>query len=791
VFRQEGKTFLYYRQASLERCYAGTVPKSPIPLGPAGIQVSRQLVQLRRDRNMTLAALSAKLREIGRPISISALSKIEQALRRTDADDLVALAKALDVEPEDLLGGQRKPPIRTGPSGAVVDRILGPPSGAQLDGPLVELPRPAAKVFVGRDELLDELSRLDRGSALVTQAVQGLGGVGKTELVLHYCHTHRSQFPVLWWITADSPDRIEAGLALLTAAVAARVGRLAPPSAADAATWAVGFLASNPGWLLVLDNVEDPADVAALLGRLSGGRVLITSRRDSGWQDLVDASISLEVLHPAAAEQLLINRSGQDDRETAVALAEELGCLPLALAQAAAFISQTRTPMPNYLARLRAMPGPTLAVDAPGEVGKAVGRLWDITLSAIDAVDPLAIDALRVLSCLAPDNVPRTLLSGMASEPGAVDVALGLLASYSMVSLDEKTISVHRLVQAVVADRAHDDGTFPTSLRKARDLIRNAQPDGDPERVVEVWPWWDSVAPHVQALASRWPVDDPDPGLGMLLTTAGVYLRSQGAYEAAIALDERALAIDEAVLDPDHPDTLTTRNNLALGYRAVGRYDEAITLWEQALAERTRILGPDHPDTLTSRANLAAGYRAVGRYDEAITLWEQALAERTRILGPDHPDTLKSRSNLAFGYQAAGRYDEAIMLDEQTLAQRTRILGPDHPRTLNTRNNLAAGYRAVGRYDEAIMLDEQTLAERARILGPDHPNTLTTRSNLALGYQAVGRYDEAITLWDQTLTDMTRVLGPDHPNTLTTRRALEECQKAVIDSQAGPQRAST
>src|SRR5690242_1133606 len=102
---------------------------------------------------MTLAALSARLREIGRPISISALSKIEQALRRTDADDLVALAKALDVEPGELLGGQRESPIRNGPYGGVVDRVLGPPSEVQLDGPLVELPRPSAKVFVGRDDL--------------------------------------------------------------------------------------------------------------------------------------------------------------------------------------------------------------------------------------------------------------------------------------------------------------------------------------------------------------------------------------------------------------------------------------------------------------------------------------------------------------------------------------------------------------------------------------------------------------------------------------------------------------
>ena len=160
---------------------------------------------------------------------------------------------------------------------------------------------------------------------------------------------------------------------------------------------------------------------------------------------------------------------------------------------------------------------------------------------------------------------------------------------------------------------------------------------------------------------------------------------------------------------------------------------------EQTLAARERVLGPDHPDTLTSRYNLATGYRAAGRTEEAITLHEQTLAARERILGPDHPDTLNSRNTLAIAYRAAGRIEEAISLDEQTLAACERVLGPDHPDTLSSRNNLANGYRAAGRIEEAITLDEQTLAACERILGPDHPDTLTSRNNLAIGYRAAGR----------------------------------------------------
>ena len=84
---------------------------------------------------------------------------------------------------------------------------------------------------------------------------------------------------------------------------------------------------------------------------------------------------------------------------------------------------------------------------------------------------------------------------------------------------------------------------------------------------------------------------------------------------------------------------------------------------EQTLAARERVLGPDHPDTLHSRNNLAIAYQDAGRTDEAITLHEQTLAARERVLGPDHPDTLASRNNLAIAYQAAGRTGEARKLN--------------------------------------------------------------------------------------------------------------------------------
>ena len=290
----------------------------------------------------------------------------------------------------------------------------------------------------------------------------------------------------------------------------------------------------------------------------------------------------------------------------------------------------------------------------------------------------------------------------------------------------------------------------------------------------------DSIELYEQVLAERERVLGPDhpDTLTIRNNLAGAYY-SVGRFGEAIELFERVLAERERVLGSDHPDTLTTRNNLAGAYYFAGRFGEAIELLGRVLAERERVLGPDHPDTLTTRNNLAFAYHSAGRFDEAIELYERVLAEQERVLGPDHPDTLTVRNNLAFAYHSAGRFGEAIELFERVLADQERVLGPDHPGTLTTRNSLAGAYEDVGRFGEAIELFERVLADQERVLGPDHPDTLNARDNLALAYDAVGRLAEAINVWEELLPDCRRLLGPEHPLTKLVQKNLEAAKRKM------------
>ena len=133
---------------------------------------------------------------------------------------------------------------------------------------------------------------------------------------------------------------------------------------------------------------------------------------------------------------------------------------------------------------------------------------------------------------------------------------------------------------------------------------------------------------------------------------------------------------------------------------------EALTLLD-TVDVLQELLGEDHPDTLTSRNNLAYAYESAGRLAEAIALYEQVLTDRTRILGEDHPDTLASRNNLVYAYVSAGRLAEAIALYEQTLHDCIRVLGEAHPFTATVRENLEAARRELEQQAEDSANEER------------------------------------------------------------------------------------
>ena len=611
----------------------------------------------------------------------------------------------------------------------------------------------------------------------VVFAVTGLRGAGKSQLAAA-CARRRvdAGWKMVAWLNAEDREPLLGGFVQMAEALGLNEGANDSfESAARVRSW---LEADGNRCLLVMDNATDADLIQRFLPAAGRAHVIITSFRQSFTG--LGIPVEVDVFSGEQAVIYLAERTGLADASGAAEVSEELGCLPLALAQAAAVIAGQRLNYATYLRRLAAVLVGDYLTRSEGDLYPR-GTAEAITLS-VDAAqqacpDGLCREVLEVVCLLSSAGAPRALLpTAVGVADLALDRALQHLAGWSLLSWssDGSAVAVHRLVMRVVRERAGREGTLPAAARGAVAALEAAMPP-----VGELWPdvglarelvGVEQITALTRNLAAYSGVVDGESEAGLLLLGGwtGWYLVSQKDSSRAIPLLEKVVADRNKLWGPDDRATLIARSNLASAYLLAGRVDDALLLQEQNLADAERLLGPEHRSTLTARGNLASTYQEAGRLSDAMPLLKRSAADAERLLGADDQWTLTAVNNLANGYRLAGRYDEAIRLHRQNLTDRIRVLGADHPYTLTGRNNLANALLDAGRSGEAILLYKQNLADRLRILGPDHPDTPQSRNNLANAYGRVGRLGEAIRLHQQALAERQRILGPRHPETLNS-----------------------
>lgn len=682
------------------------------------------------------------------------------------------------------------------------------PSPESVDcPPVLTNPRSRAALFVGRHE---EISLLDGAEATPGQAsahvLHGLGGIGKSTLAARWAAEYGASHAPVWWITADSRAAIENGLADLATALRPSLTKLLLPE--QLGEWGRQWLATHTGWLLVLDNVLNPADVEPLLSRADTGRFLITSRLSTGWRGIAEP-VPLGVLSREDAVDLFTRIRGEDP--DAAELCEELGHLPLAVTQAAAYCYEADCPAREYLEDLAAHPASMYAeTEEGGDHERTVARVWHVTLDRL-AQEPLTVRVLLILAWYASEGIPRSLLAPLG-DPPTVRRALRRLAAHSMITLSGDTVSVHRLVQAVA--RVRDDGDRHRSAEAIADarttaMSALAQALPDESGTPSAWAVMRALLPHVEALVACAPPETDTPEMARLLYRTGDYMLGANLKHAprALALLERAEADCVRMYGHESPKTLRVRVDLAHAGRMLFEVARARPLAQQVLADCLRILGTDHEVTISAQMNALKMAHLADDGEGALRLAEDALAACVRTLGDASPRTFELRSAVAVSVAQTGDPARAKDMFDALLADCVRVLGEEHPETLAVRNIAAAHERqpvlpagpmgamaqvlaaaergmdltvplrgvveqftkmgpveTVRATEEDVAAAEQHLETCLRVLEDGDVDLLAARMVLLQTYAATGdeRYTErAVGLFTETLMAM----GEDHPIT--------------------------
>ncbi len=526
--------------------------------------------------------------------------------------------------------------------------------------------------FTGREAVLADLRRqLSVGQAAAiaqatTQAISGLGGIGKTQTAVEYAYRYRDQYAAVFWVRAETVEEVQTGFVEIARLLGLPEKDAQDPN--DTVQAVRRWLEEHSSWLLIFDNADQPAELRDFRPRQLQGQshMLLTSRSQTFDSWGIARPVSLAQMPATEAVDFLYKRTGREagdagEKAAAATLAEELGYLPLALEQAGAYLLAQQMSFADYLKSYgkRRLTLLQQALPVAGDYPASVATTWALNFQAVEETSLAAADLLRVSAFLSPDAIPYELfeagagemgetlaaaLADMAADPAAFAEVLAPLTRYSLVRAEPamQAYSVARLVQEVLKAALSEEAG---RLWAERSIAAVAQ--AFPEDDYENWPQIDRLLPHARLAAQLVETHSVDSeAAATLLEKTGGYLHERGLYGEAEPLYRRALELGQQLFGGDHPDVATRLNDLAGLYQAQGRYSEAEPLFLQAIESGKCRLGKGHSDAATYLNNLASLYRTQGRYSEAEPLLRRSLATFEKGLWPEHPTCVQVRGNL-------------------------------------------------------------------------------------------------------------------------------------------------
>jgi tetratricopeptide (TPR) repeat protein len=523
------------------------------------------------------------------------------------------------------------------------------------------VPLPRNPFFTGREEILEALHtqlHVEQVVALTqSYALRGLGGIGKTQIALEYAYRHALEYSAIFWIDAETIEHVMSSLLRIAELLQLPERQEADQQRIVAAVQS--WLSTHSQWLLIWDNVEDLELLQRLLPSTRQGSILVTTRRQAlgtlaRGMDLAPMGREegmlfvlrrAKVLEPEATSERMHQLAVGMPAEYAAAeqLVAAMGGVPLALDQAGAYIEETGCSVSTYLhhyeqqrARLLDRRG-----GAGGNHPHSVTTTFWLSSERIEREQSAAADLLRVCVLLHAEAIPEELfvagapylgpeLASLATDPCQLDQAIAVLRSLSLVQRqpETRTLSMHRLVQAVLRERMSKPEQAAW-LKRVIAALNAAFPDVAPES----WRQCERLLPHVLTCAAAIPEHVCDQELAEALRKAAEYLSDHARYAQAEPLYQRALRIWERALGPEHPQVAHPLCGLGCLFFEQGKYEQAEPLYQQALQIRGEQLGPLHPQTAATLSDLATLYRDQGKYELAQSLDQRAVYIREQQLG--------------------------------------------------------------------------------------------------------------------------------------------------------------
>ncbi|MEV4133202.1 FxSxx-COOH system tetratricopeptide repeat protein [Dactylosporangium sp. NPDC049742] len=655
--------------------------------------------------------------------------------------------------------------------------------------------------FTGRAALLDRLAEtLASGSkaAVLPHAVHGMGGVGKTQLVLEYVYRHLDDYDLIWWVPADAASGVLASLEQLAGPLGIRPAENTQQTARlvlDA------LAAGKQKWLLVYDNANDLDSIDEYVPS-TGGDVVVTTRNRE-WA-AVGLSIEVDVFERHESIDLLRQRTrnsiGTADADR---LADRLGDLPLALEQAAAWHLLTKMPISQYIDLLERHQKELLSEGKPAGYPASVVAFVTLATERLRTDSPATAQLLELFAFLGGEPVPVSLLRfgrdaevmqplrALLGDPIKINLAMRDLNQYGLVKIDNgQRLQVHRLVQGVLRDTL-DEQRAEGTLRSAQNLLARANPGDPDERDARAeLDRHREIGPHLESA-------DLIRAEGIEARTAVVdhirYLYNVGDYENSRRFAEEAVRHWQAGPDdpgsgPDAELILQARAHAANAMRALGENEAANQLTNDTYDRMRQLLGEDARSTLILGNQVGQALRIRGDYTASLRFAKRSLERHEAALergefDSEDPFVLRAKSNLAVAHRMAGDFAEAARLDQELVDYwegRDQLVA--NFSALSAYMNIARDYYGLGAYKSGLAVLDGWRGSLLNQRSASHRLVLVSGRTYGIMLRKDGQLREAADVLSENLEQTLQRFGPNHEYTVAVLSSYGNALRQLGDT---------
>ena len=645
----------------------------------------------------------------------------------------------------------------------------------------VFMPTVRNMLFTGREDALATLaaSLSSDKNVVITQAITGMGGLGKSQLALEFAYRSADNFVSAHWLNLMDPSQLNSEIA----ACGRKMGLLddnAKQPDMVAETLRVWGLRGPR--LLVLDNYESAADAMQTLAPLLALptlRLLITARRAEFPPELDLHAYPLEVFTPAESVEFIrkLVKLKDDQTPDIEKLAETLGHLPLALHLAGHYLREEGITPAEYLIELdevlahESMQATWFAqMDIKSPTQHEQSLLGTFALSWQKVTDETAQTIFKVAGYLAPNEpIPLEIFAAVLEvdekDRGLRKALRFLVDKVGLFTSKDGLPVIHPLLAAY--GRYLDgkpSGLMEKLVDKLADLSESLINTGQPTHFAP-------LSLHI-AITADYAEQARLNDSGTLWNNYGIYLKQIANYLGSRVAFERAIRIWEDGVGKDLKIAAGV-NNLGLVLEIIGDLSGARSAFERAIRIWNANLGKNHPYIATGVNNLGLVLLALGDLDGARIAFERALNMGEAILGKDHPNVAIRVNNLGIVLRDAGDFDGARAAFERSLQMGEAMFGENHPNVAIRINNLGTVLMALGDLNGARAAFERALKIDEIAFGLAHPDVAIDVFNLGTVFQLQGEKEQARACYHRALAIYEQFLPIGHKKIKNVKAWLE------------------